>query len=1348
MYLETRKHHIIMKTRSGSIFSTIISEGGLLPTDLLQRISEGDNDLDGLRPETYHLLAGERLNEAINRSWNRLLGAWQTFKRHLETLPQEQTGTGITRERWLLPLFQELGFGRLQSNKGLEFEGKSYPISHMWNHSPVHLVGCRLDLDRRTAGAAGAARSSPHSLVQEFLNRSDDHLWAFLANGLTLRILRDNVSLTRQAYVEFDLQAMLEGEVYADFAVLWLVCHQSRVEDEIPEECWLERWSKQAQKQGTRALDTLRSGVEKAIVALGQGFLAQPGKLTLKEKLRQGELDKQDFYRQILRLIYRLIFLFVAEDRNLLLLPDADAATRKRYLDHYSTARLRQLAAKQSGSRHVDLGRMLMVLFSQLSSSQGCPALGLPALGSFLWHSKSISDLNSADIANRDLLAAIRHLSFTVDNGIRRPVDYKNLGSEELGSIYESLLELHPDLNLDNGAFTLDIAAGHERKATGSYYTPAALIQGLLDSALDPVLKEALAAPDPETAILNLKVCDPACGSGHFLVAAAHRLARSLATARTGDLEAAPLAVRKALRDVIGHCIYGVDINPMSVELCKVNLWMEAMEPGKPLTFLDHHIQCGNSLLGSTPALLKKGLPDKAFDPIEGDDQEICRDLKRRNRSESGGQQRLWDREGTPACQTHHWLTEEFTELQTVDNSDFDSITAQEELYHELMASREYQADHLLADAWCAVFVWEKVTRPDHPLPPTNSEFSQWLANPAAISPVLQQEIRKIADNYNFFHFHLAFPEVFPMSQNDEDKNINETTGWRGGFDVVLGNPPWERIKLQEKEWFAERRPDIASAPNAARRRSLIAALEKEDPALYQAFLDDRRQAEGASSLVRNGGLYPFCGRGDINTYTIFAELKRSLIAPCGRVGCIVPSGIATDDTTKFFFQDLMDSQSLVSLFDFENRKKIFPGIDSRIKFCLLTMTGSGRPATEGAEFIFFALNPLELRDPERRFRLSAEDIALINPNTRTCPIFRNQRDAEITRAIYRRVPVMIDETRPDGNPWGLSFLRMLDMANDSGLFKTGAELEEKGFTLDGNRYRHGSETFLPLYEAKMVHHYNHRFGDYQDLPAGSRSTQLPEVPKDRLNDPTYAVQSRYWVAASEVDARLRERWPHNWLMGWRRNSRNNDERTFIATSFPLSSVGDSLFLFQTTDDRIINLSSLFSSIIFDYVTRQKIGGTNNSFFIVKQLPILPPSIYTDLAPWDTVTLADWLLPRILELTYTSHDLKPFARDCGFDGPPFGWDEERRFLLRCELDAAYFHLYGIERDDVDYILETFPIVKRKDVQRHGEYRTKTTILEIYDAMTAAHQSGTHYQTRLNPPPADPSCAHSETARIE
>ncbi|MBS3950862.1 MAG: N-6 DNA methylase, partial [Peptococcaceae bacterium] len=542
-----------MQLKKRDVFTTIRVEGAMFSPELLQRIALGSN-VQGLKPEDYHISGTRKLNEAISEAWSKALTHWASFQSALDKLPSTDLATSVTRERWLLRLFSDLGYGRLVASRSIEIGGASYPVSHLWNNTPIHLVGARISLDNRTAGTAGAARMSPHSMVQTLLNRNNNMLWGFVSNGLKLRILRDNVSLTRQTYVEFDLESMMNGEVYSDFILLWLLCHQSRIEHAKPEQCWLEQWSKLASDQGTRALDQLRTGVEEAINALGTGFISHRANTILRDQLRSGGLDKQDYYRQLLRMVYRLLFLFVAEDRDLLFDPLSDVDSKQRYSQYYSAGRLRRLADKRKGSAHADLYQGLVLVMNKLN--QGCGELGLPGLGSYLWSKEAVLSLIACQISNLDLLNAIRSLSQVTDGNVKRIVDYGNLGAEELGSIYESLLELHPEINLESQTFKLDTYSGNERKTTGSYYTPTSLINSLLDSALDPILDEATKKDDPEKSILNLKVCDPACGSGHFLIAAAHRMAKRLAYVRTGDEEPSPDATRTALRDVIGRSIY------------------------------------------------------------------------------------------------------------------------------------------------------------------------------------------------------------------------------------------------------------------------------------------------------------------------------------------------------------------------------------------------------------------------------------------------------------------------------------------------------------------------------------------------------------------------------------------------------------------------------------------------------------------------------------------------------------------------------------------------------------------------------------------------------------------------
>jgi len=1326
-----------MQTKKQDIFTTIQIDGAILPPDLLQRLIIA-KDIDGLNPESFHLLPNEKVNEAINRSWNRLTGAWQSFNKQRKILPESDKGTTLTRERWLLQLFRELGYGRLITSKPFEIESKTYSISHVWQNTPIHLLSFKIDLDKRTPGVSGASKSSPHSLVQEFLNRSDDHLWGFLSNGLKLRILRDNVSLTRQAYVEFDLEAMMEGEVYADFVLLWILCHQSRVESEKPEECWLEKWSKSAQELGTKALDQLRYGVEETITILGRSFLNYPANNSLRDKLRSGDLDKQDFYRQLLRLVYRLIFLFTAEDRDLLLLPDASNDTKNIYYRYYSTQRIRHLAERQRGTRNIDLYRALLFVMQKLSDPKGCPELILPALGSFLFSNSTIPDLDKCDIRNHDFLDAIRALAFITDGGILRPVDFKNMGSEELGSIYEALLELHPDLQLDAASFELNTASGHERKTTGSYYTHTSLIQVLLETALDSVVNEALKNENPEEAILNLKICDPACGSGHFLIAAAHRMARKLAFVRTGDEEAAPEEMRKALRDIIGHCIYGVDINEMSVELCKVGLWMEALEPGKPLSFLDHRILCGNSLLGTTPALIEKGIPDDAFKPIEGDDKTYCTEYKKRNKKERESGQINLLREPSFAYNSNT-LSQELSIIDELPDDSIAEVTRKTTLYDAYRLSDKYILNKLIADAWCSAFVWEKTNKFEYPI--THEVFRRIQKRPAAIPDWLDLEINRLSQQYQFFHWYLEFPDVFQLSKQNE-KPDNEQKGWIGGFEVVLGNPPWEKINLKDEEYFALSHPEIANARTKAIRKKRIADLQDSHPIDYREYINKQAFHDNLSKYFRMSGAFPLTGVSRINLYSVFAEIGIRIVAQKGRLGFVLASGIATDDNNKALFEELISNNRLISVWDFDNRDAIFPAVHRMYKFCLFCAGGTFVGQKE-ADFAFYLNRIAQLSDLDRHFTLTHKELQTINPNTRTCPTFKNRYDAALIKAIYGRISAWC---LYEGSDSGFGTLKTpFNMSNDSGLFQTTSKLITLKEEIRANDCRKVADTlYLTLYESKLLHQFNHRFATFEgatehDITQGNAL----EFSSDELKNPQKTIEGRYWLD----EKILEQRFPGKWFLTYRKITNSANERTSIAAIIPKRPCGDSLILI--TDLKAIDAALIctnMNTIIFDYVAKLKIPGSNFNHWILKQLPIIPLKKYI---PNDI----NFIVPRMLELVYTACDLRSFAEDMEYHGKPFRWDQNRRPLLRAELDAYYARLYGLSRDELRYILdpkevygedfpgETFRVLKEKEIKLYGDYKTGRLVLEAWDRMQSAIENNIEYVPMTDPPPADPRVAH-------
>ena len=734
-------------------------------------------------------------------------------------------------------------------------------------------------------------------------------------------------------------------------------------------------------------------------------------------------------------------------------------------------------------------------------------------------------------------------------------------------------------------------------------------------------------------------------------------------------------------------------------------LWIEGFYRGFPLNFLDHRIKCGNSLVGVLDLdCLKEGIPDEAFKPVTGDDKALANRRKKENKNQRQtdlqGQQSLFNNLEPERTQ----YAQSWRELGLTPETTPQKVKEKANQYKDIRDKDKNQGwwrDYSACNLWTAAF-FMPLTEHNLQLLPTTEALMRLIRNSDS-NYELKGEINKIVEAANklaeekrFFHWALEFPEVFnPEPNNYELRTTNYEL--KRGFDCVLGNPPWERIKLQEKEFFASRSAEIANAANKAAREKLIQELPKKNSELAQAWEEAKHDAEAQSKFIRESARFPLTAVGDINTYAVFAETTRKLVSPDGRVGVIVPTGIATDDTCKKFFGDLAQKQALASLYDFENREGLFSAVDSRMKFSLLAITG--KPIKRGI-FAFFLTQARQLDNSKRQFQLSPQDIALLNPNTLTCAVFRSSVDAELTKKIYQRVPVLENE-QTGSNPWGISFMAMFHMANDSGLFKSEA-----------------GDGLVPLYEAKMFHQFTHRWATYTD---SGDTRDLTDLEK---GDPSFAVQPRYWVSRGEVENRLGDKWKKDWLLAFRDVTNSTNERTAIFSLLPKLAVGNNapIILTDIKETRLVScLLANFDSLTFDFITRHKVGGTHMNFFILKQLPVLPPEAYT---PEDI----EFISTRVLELVYTAWDMQSFAKDMGYEGEPFfgAKAQLRTALLRAELDAYYAKLYGLTRDELRYILdpadvygedfpsETFRVLKNNEIKRFGEYRTRRLVLEAWD----------------------------------
>jgi hypothetical protein len=920
------------------------------------------------------------------------------------------------------------------------------------------------------------------------------------------------------------------------------------------------------------------------------------------------------------------------------------------------------------------------------------------------------------------------------------------------------------------------------------------LIKSNLDTLIDTQLKEnsitgKVTKETLEQKLLSITVIDPACGSGHFLLAAARRLADRLAFLRANGAQLiTDDAYRNSLRDVISSCIYGLDLNPLAVELARMSLWLESHEPGKPLSYLDHHIRCGNSLIGVMDFdALSKGVPDDAYKALSGDDKERAAALRKRNRNETTDKERkqfaLFEKSLTRAEDA---LVGLHLQIEKIQNNTIKDIEKKQILFEGILKNKDYHKIKRACDLYTAAFYAEKKK---DTVVPTTADVDNAVKglNESELSAGVEDAAEHIASENRFFHWRLEFPEIFS----------------NGGFDCVLGNPPWDQIEFKEEEYFAPRESEIAKAVNKATRIKQIETLAEGnnyEQQLYREYIKAKRDVDSTNIFAhvegKGRGRYPLTGNGRINNYALFAETILQIMHRKGRAGFIVPTGIATDEPTKNYFK-YISGTNLVSLYSFENESLIFPDVHHGFKFCLLSLGES-----DTSDFAFFIRNIQQLDDERRHFTLSRNEFILLNPNTQTCPIFRSEKDAELTKKIYRNVPVLIRERdvseAEDGNLWGIKSMRMFDMSACSHLF-----------------YNEQENDRLPLYEAKMMHQFDHRWATYSDF------NDTVNVTTDQKQNVNFIIKPRYWVDKNEVleridgaknitqrrkdgkdDAQLANSDPSfvsrisdatcpcvnknriKWLMGWRSITNVTNERTIITAIMPLSAIGNSIavVVFNKTWNAIL-LSLLYAnlnSIAIDFVARQKIGGTNLNFFYIMQFPALPPSAYSQ----DDI---EFIVPRVLELTYTAVDLIPFAEDlwdcanlkirrlfleqrhgtktAAFEEfiqydtarlpqkaktqskltrlaailPPFVFDPERRATLRAALDARYARLYGLTRDDLRYILdpadlmgedypsETFRVLKEKETAEYGEYRTRRLVLEAWDAVDGARH-------RLTPEP--------------
>ncbi|MHA6766922.1 Eco57I restriction-modification methylase domain-containing protein [Sphingobium ummariense] len=1224
--------------------------------------------------------------------------------------------------------------------------------------------------------------TAPSTQMLRYLRRIDDLTsgalrWGILTNGTRWRLYWAGARSISEEFLEIDLGRVLAlegGDPVSDAATRdhWLRVfavmfgREAFLRDGADQRSFHDR----ARAEAAFYEERVAASLSKVVFDVVFPSLAK----SIADAAPEAPLT--DVRDAALVLLYRLLFLLYAEDRDLLPVSDArydDYALRPLRLDvgrRMTSGDAFSTSAARIWSHVSDLSRII---------DKGDTSVGIPPYNGGLFATGGTPLLTSARVPDSVMAPALDALSYERSSGERRYINYRDLSVQQLGSIYERLLEFEI-VRDESGELTVrpNLFA---RKNSGSYYTPDELVGLILDETLEPLIAERLDAfrtalaklnakdaedyrrrelrdADPASAILSLRVCDPAMGSGHFLVSLVDTLADHVLDAmaeaaalgvdlhytsplsdKIEDIRATILKNARAAnwtideeqlddrhivrRMVLKRCVYGVDKNPMAVELAKVALWLHTFTVGAPLSFIDHHLHAGDSLFG----LWVRDAIDKAT--ALGGELFYNEALRNAQRSAEAMKtiEALTDVEIAEAHRSAAMY--EDVELMTGELDGFVSFL------HALDWLDLKAKDKALARLWLDGRFGDPI-----PIARGRKTPEGGMAKPDEVEAftTIWRRARALIAEERFLNWQIAFPGVW---DNWASKSRE------GGFDAVVGNPPWDRIKLQQVEWFAARRPEIAAEPRAADRKRRVDEMVASGDPLAADFLIAEQRANDTLRMARYSSgkstkdpdtgkkiaapsdHYPLLSGGDINLYSLFVERAHSLVKTNGIVGLLVPIGIGADKTSADYISSITENQQLKAFIAFENKRRwLFKDVHSEDQPTVIIASNAGRRYPKFRYAVKLHALPTEQSDPT--VLMDAQTLKAVNPNTGTVPIFRSAEDARIVSATYARTPVFVRKSgQGDQCDWHCRYLTMFHMTNDSRFFRNRHELEdiEGAWPIGQQRYQSATGIWLPLYEGKSVQIYNHRYASVI-TPEGSISGQGQAIHAtiDELSSPDFYPSPRYWVSSANIDSIK-----HGYAIGFNDICNTNNARSLIAAIVPQVAAGNKLPLLDGMDaQECALLIGNLNSIPCDYFARNKIQSRNLNKYILEQLPIVAPTVYTRVI--GPKSAAEIVRECVLELSYTAHDLAPFARDLGYVDaagnalPPFGWDEDQRLRLRAKLDALYFILYGVfdpacaaqARADIRYIYSTFPTVEREETAKWGSYRSRDLCLAWINALIA------------------------------
>ena len=765
-------------------YTGISWEGGLIGPETLDNLNE-TSGLKGQSSKDFDLDIPVR--DEIQSCWADAVQQWKIFKARIEREdPRDKFGTSRTRQFWIQPLLGMLGFD-IESKSAEQFGEKSFAISHKATRRicPIHIVGYYESLDKAREGQ----KRSPHSMVQEFLNLSEENLYALVTNGHVLRLLRDSSRLVKLTYLEFDLEKIFEEDLYDNFAILYRLLHPTRFPaiGTEPADCLLEYYHLNSMENGSRIRENLSAAVKTAVETWANGFLnREDNKNVVSGYGTQWTADSLN--DEFLTLVYRLLFLLVIEERHLVFERDADQSKRNIYYAYYSLQCLRKRCTTIGPEEkyYHDAYEQLKTVFALFEDNDFGNTLGIKALMGDLFNKDEMKILKQVHINNWDFAEGVKLFDsyFDEDRKVKVRVNYAALNVEEFGSIYEGLLELDPSIERDiSGSLKFSYVQGEGRDNSSSHYTPEELVDPLIKSALNPLIEKKLQEADKEHALLSIRVCDDACGSGHILLNAARRIALELARVRTKSDNPDPTSFRNAEKDVIRNCIYGIDKNPQAVKLCKVALWLESHNPGTSLGFLDNHIKCGDTLVGVARVEdIFKTIPSDTFKTYKDSDKKYYAELKKWNDNVIKTQKKAKESEAQDVFRKEidsdiQSVIAEMAQVSQMDDSTPELAEKKKSSYLMVTSTSAWKKLKVLADMRLAGYFADKTQQ--QPLV-TEDVYHKYLTGEKDIENDSEAiYAQQVSEQKGFFHWFLEFAEVMA----------------EGGFDCFLGNPPFKGDK-------------------------------------------------------------------------------------------------------------------------------------------------------------------------------------------------------------------------------------------------------------------------------------------------------------------------------------------------------------------------------------------------------------------------------------------------------------------------------------------------------------------------------------------------------------------------